>query len=296
MQRNTFINYLQFEKRFSPHTIQAYQNDLQQFLRYLETACGIVDITEISHHHVRSWMADMMEKSYSARSVRRKISTLKTWFHFLLKRGEIESNPMLKVNVPKTEKRLPAVVRPENVDLLLSEIDFGNDFKGLRNRLVVEMLYTTGMRRSELMHLNIEDINFQQRQLKVMGKGNKQRLIPFGRALDDCIENYLKIRKETFPKSIEKKLFLTQKAKPLYPKLVYNIVVENLSKVTSLKQKGPHVLRHSFATHLSENGADLNAIKELLGHSNLAATQIYTHNSIERLKKTYEQAHPKAKR
>lgn len=296
MQRNTFINYLQFEKRFSPHTIQAYQNDLQQFLRYIETACGIVDFTEITHHHVRSWMASMMEESYSARSVRRKISTLKTWFHFLLKRGEVESNPMLKVNVPKIEKRLPAVVRPEKLNLLLTEIDFGADFKGLRNRLIIEMLYTTGMRRSELLHLNIEDINFPQRQLKVMGKGNKQRLIPFGKALDNCIEDYLAIRKKTFPESTEKKIFLTQKAKPLYPKMVYNIVVASLSKVTSLKQKGPHVLRHSFATHLSENGADLNAIKELLGHSNLAATQIYTHNSIERLKKTYEQAHPKAKK
>ncbi|MCB0651257.1 MAG: tyrosine recombinase XerC [Saprospiraceae bacterium] len=295
MHRNTFIQFLRYEKRFSPHTVLAYQNDLDQFLRYLETIYGIDKADQITHTHVRSWVVEMMSEGYSARSVRRKLSTLKTWFHFLMKRGAVLHDPMLKVNLPKVEKRLPSVVRPESLDLLFSEIPFGNDFEGVRNRLILEMLYATGMRRSELLFLRASDINFAKRYLKVTGKGNKQRLIPFGKSLDKSINDYLDIRNAEFPGSSKEVLFLTRKGKPIYPKLVYNIVKTNLSKVTSVDHRGPHVLRHSFATHLSENGADLNAIKELLGHSNLAATQIYTHNSIEKLKKTYQQAHPKAK-
>ncbi len=295
MHRNTFIQFLRYEKRFSPHTILAYQNDLDQFLRYLETTFGITKAEEIRHTQVRSWVVEMMTEGYSPRSIRRKLSTLKTWFHFLMKREAITRDPMLKVNLPKIEKRLPSVVRPENLDRLFSEIGFDHDFEGLRNRLILEMLYATGMRRSELINLKIKDINFPQRNLKVTGKGNKQRLIPFGPSLDNAIRKYLEARDAEFPHSSIEVLFLTGKGNPIYPKLVYNIVNRSLSKVTSLSHRGPHVLRHSFATHLSENGADLNAIKELLGHSNLAATQIYTHNSIEKLKKTYQQAHPKAK-
>jgi integrase/recombinase XerC len=295
MHKNTFIKFLRFEKRFSPHTILAYQNDLEQFLRYLDSIYDMNKPNEVKHTQVRSWVVEMMTEGYSARSIRRKLSTLKTWFHFLLKRGEIDHNPMLKVNIPKIEKRLPAVVRPESLQTLFTEIDFGDDFEGLRNRLILEMLYSTGMRRSELIALKIKDVNFPKRYLKVTGKGNKQRLIPFGSELDISINNYLKIRNAEFSDSSNQPLFLTPKGKPLYPKLVYNVVRSSLSKVTSLDYKGPHVLRHSFATHLSDNGADLNAIKELLGHSNLAATQIYMHNSIEKLKKTYQLAHPKAK-
>lgn len=295
MHKDTFIKFLRFEKRFSPHTILAYQNDLDQFLHFLDSMYGITKASEVKHTMIRSWMVEMMTDGYSARTVRRKLSTLKTWFHFLLKRGEVEHNPMLKVNVPKLEKRLPAVVRPENLQTLFTEIDFGRDFEGQRNRLIIEMLYSTGMRRSELIALKISDINFPKKHLKVTGKGNKQRLIPFGSELDKSINDYLEVRNAEFPVSSNQPLFLTQKGKPLYPKLVYNVVNSNLSKVTSLDYKGPHVLRHSFATHLSDNGADLNAIKELLGHSNLAATQIYMHNSIEKLKKTYQLAHPKAK-
>lgn len=295
MHRNTFIQFLRYEKRFSPHTIIAYQNDLDQFLSYLESTFDITKAEDIKHTQVRSWVVEMMTEGYSPRSVRRKLSTLKTWFHFLLKRGAVTKDPMLKVNLPKIEKRLPAVVRPEHLDQLFTVIGFDKDFAGLRNRLVLEMLYATGMRRAELMNLRISDINFPQRNLKVTGKGNKQRLIPFGTSLDITIRQYMEIRNSEFPDSSIDYLLLTQKGKPMYPKLVYNIVNSSLSKVTSLDHKGPHVLRHSFATHLSENGADLNAIKELLGHSNLAATQIYTHNSIEKLKKTYQQAHPKAR-
>lgn len=295
MHRNTFIQFLRYEKRFSPHTILAYQNDLDQFLSYLESTFDITKAEDIKHTQVRSWVVEMMTEGYSPRSVRRKLSTLKTWFHFLLKRGAVTKDPMLKVNLPKIEKRLPAVIRPEHLDQLFAVIGFDKDFAGLRNRLVLEMLYATGMRRAELMNLRISDINFPQRNLKVTGKGNKQRLIPFGTSLDITIRQYMEIRNSEFPDSSIDYLLLTQKGKPMYPKLVYNIVNSSLSKVTSLDHKGPHVLRHSFATHLSENGADLNAIKELLGHSNLAATQIYTHNSIEKLKKTYQQAHPKAR-
>ena len=232
----------------------------------------------------------------SPKSINRKLSTLKSLFQFLLKKEKIEIDPMLKVVSPKTGKRLPAFVEEQKMDSLLEDITFPEGFKGLRDKLVLEILYQTGIRRSELIHLQISDIDFQNQLIKVLGKGNKERLIPINRQLRLLINDYLALRKTTFPDLLEiGQLMLTDKGKPMYPKFVYNLVKKYLSYVTTQEHRSPHILRHSFATHLSNNGADLNAIKELLGHSSLAATQIYTHNTIDRLKEIYQQAHPKAK-
>jgi len=213
-----------------------------------------------------------------------------------MKKGKLEKDPMLKVITPKVGKRLPVFVEEAPLQRLLEDVSFGNDFIGLRDRLIMDLFYQTGIRRSELIQLQISDIDFEGQAIKVLGKGNKERLIPINRDIRLQIENYLALRKTTFPNILELgQLFLTKKGKPLYPKLVYNLVKKYLSIVTTQEARSPHILRHSFATHLSNNGADLNAIKELLGHSSLAATQVYTHNSIERLKQIYQQAHPKAK-
>ncbi len=294
MKQSEFLQYIQFEKHFSPHTIDAYRKDLAQFFLFLKDQLELTKVEQITHHHVRSWVVDLMSREMSTRTIRRKLSTLKTYFRFLQKRGYVTQNPMLKVNTPKVSKRLPSVVKIESLQLLFDRLEFGDDFSGCRNRLILEILYSTGLRRSELIQLKLGDIDLVQRQLKVMGKGSKERLVPFGVDLSRTITAYLEQREAQFLNSKHKQLLLTDQGKPVYPKLVYNIVKRYLSMVTTVEQRSPHVLRHSFATHLSENGADLNAIKTLLGHSNLAATQIYTHNSIEKLKKVYQQAHPKA--
>ncbi len=296
MKFDLFLSYIRFEKRFSPHTITAYQNDLEQFQTYVFATYGEVSNKEISHIQIRSWIIKLMEDGMSPKSINRKLSTLKSLFQFLLKKEKIELDPMLKVISPKTGKRLPAFVEEQKMDLLLEEITFPEGFKGLRDKLLLEILYQTGIRRSELIHLQISDIDFQNQLIKVLGKGNKERLIPINRQLRLLINDYLALRKTTFPELLEiGQLFLTDKGKPMYPKFVYNLVKKYLSYVTTQEHRSPHILRHTFATHLSNNGADLNAIKELLGHSSLAATQIYTHNTIDRLKEIYQQAHPKAK-
>jgi integrase/recombinase XerC len=295
MQLDTFINYLQYEKRFSPHTITAYRKDLEQFLTFIENIAGLERIDEVQHTHVRSWVVELLSCDISPRTINRKLSALKTFFHWLRRRDYLEHNPMRKVTTPKTGKRLPSFVQPGEMERLLEHVEFGEDFPGQRNRLLLEMLYATGMRRAELIGLKLDDIDWAQGLLRVMGKRRKERLIPFSKELGRRVETYRQLRQQTFPEAAYPQLFLTDKGEPLYPKLVYNIVRRYLSLVTTLEQRSPHVLRHSFATHLSDNGADLNAIKALLGHANLAATQIYTHNSIEKLKRVYEQAHPKAK-
>ncbi len=295
MKQERFFQYLQHEKRFSPHTLTAYQRDLGQFAEFLESTYEITSPEEVRHTHVRSWMVDLLDRGNVTRSINRKLSCLKTYFKFLLKNGEITANPMAKVISPKTGKRLPVFVSEKSMSLLFEEVDFGEGFSGIRNRLVLEMLYCTGMRRSELTGLKIADIDFSNFQIKVLGKGGKERLIPVARHLADLIERYIAVRKLEFPQAGPSNLFLTDKGEPLNTGHVYNLVKKYLSAVTTVEQRSPHVLRHSFATHLSNRGADLNAIKELLGHSSLAATQVYTHNSIEKLKKVYQQAHPKAK-
>lgn len=293
MKQHSFFQYLEFEKRFSPHTLIAYKNDIQQFLKYIEQAYDLTDLALVRHLHVRSWIVELIQSGIAARSVNRKLSALKTYFRFLLKRGHVQHNPMLKVIAPQTGKRLPVFVHKEKVSNLLDHTEFGEGYPASRDKTIMEVLYSTGMRRSELIGLQKGDIDFDRQSLKVLGKGGKERLIPFGPKLSAILKGYLQLRKETF-EAAGNHLFLTDKGKVLYPKFVYRLVKKHLSAVTTLEQRSPHVLRHSFATHLSDNGADLNAIKELLGHSNLAATQIYTHNSIERLKEVYRQAHPKS--
>ena len=295
MNHERFFQYLEYEKRFSPHTLTAYRTDLGQFSEFIKFTYDLDAAAGIRHPHIRSWIVDLLGKGNTTRSINRKLSCLKTYFKFLRKQGEIESNPMAKVTAPKTGKRLPVFVNEKNMELLFEKVDFGEGYRGLRNRLVMEVLYCTGLRRSELIGLKVKDVDFSTNQLKVLGKGNKERLVPMARHLVLLLGYYIKVRNAEWGGETEPYLFLTDKGKKLYPGFVYLLVKKYLSVVTTLEQRSPHVLRHTFATHLSNNGADLNAIKELLGHSSLAATQVYMHNSIEKLKKVYQQAHPKAK-
>lgn len=294
MKHEQFLDYLRYEKRFSPHTLTAYESDLTQFVEFLQKTYDLSDPSQVLHLHVRSWMVDLMEKGNVARSVNRKLSCLKSFFKYLRKHGETTNNPMLKVIPPKTGKRLPVFVPEKNMSLLFENVDFGEGHAGLRNKLVMEILYCTGMRQSELRDLKVESVDFSTYNIKVYGKGGKERLIPIARHLAGMIERYIDLKKSVFPGNDSAHLIFSDKGKPLTAGFVYNLVKRYLSIVTTVEKRSPHVLRHSFATHLSNNGADLNAIKELLGHSSLASTQVYTHNSIEKLKKVYQQAHPKA--
>ena len=288
-----FFQYISSEKRLSKNTNIGYQIDLNQFMTFLDMY-SLTSVTEVRHTHIRAWIVDMMQHEVTARSVNRKLSCLKTYFNFLQKRQLIVANPMAKVVAPKMSKRLPTTVPERNLELLFDQMEWGSGFVGVRDRAILELLYNTGMRRSELVNMKVSDIDFGSYRVKVLGKGNKERLIPFGKNLGDILRGYLEMRVQTFPGNIKHDLFLTKKGDHLADSAVYQIVKKQLSFVTSQDKRSPHVLRHSFATHLSENGADLNAIKELLGHASLSATQIYTHNSVEKLKKVYEQAHPKS--
>jgi len=241
---------------------------------------------------IRSWMVFLMENKISARSINRKLTTLKSFYKFLIREGILETNPLLKIISPKTAKRLPVFIEREKMELLLDSDSWPEGYPGMRDKLIVEMFYSTGIRLSELVNLKVEDIDFQKSTIKVLGKRNKERLIPFSKKLDVLIRDYLQLKDREFNFCPE--LFLTNKGRKIYPKLVYLIVCSHLKDVTTLDKKSPHVLRHTFATHLLNNGAELNAVKELLGHANLSATQVYTHNTIDKLKRIYKQAHPKA--
>ena len=291
----SFEKYLRYERRYSDHTVRSYTNDLEQFSVYLTAQLGMTDEIGLKHFHVRSWIVHLMQDNYTAKTVNRKISTLKSYFKYLKKSGHIKSNPTAKVIAPKIAKRLPVVVREERIeDLLDREID-QNDFESVRNQLVIDLLYTTGIRRSELINLKESDINYSLRHIKVLGKGNKERIIPISHKLIESIKLYLEL-KESEQLNESKFLITTSKGKKSYPKLIYNIVHAQLSTVSTVKKRSPHILRHSFATHLANQGAELNAIKEIMGHANLSATEIYMHNSIDRLRSVYQDAHPKSKK
>jgi integrase/recombinase XerC len=294
LNKESFIAYISFEKRFSQHTYLAYRTDLSQFAEFLSSYC-LTSVTEVRHTHIRAWVVSLMNQKLNPKSINRKLSCLKAYFKFLLERGFINLNPMHKVVAIKTSKRLPETVEKQHLETLFNEIPFPNDYTGTRNRIILELLYQTGIRRSELLGLKLQDVDFEQYRIKVLGKRNKERLIPIGKGLVTLLEGYVEKRNERFAGTLEKAFLLTDRGLPAYEALVYNVVHKYLSLVTSIDQRSPHVLRHSFATHLTDNGADLNAIKDLLGHSSLAATQIYTHNSIEKLKDVYKQAHPKGK-
>jgi len=288
--QDRFLQYLQFEKRFSTHTLDAYQSDLAQFFGFIEKAYQISDLNEINHSLIRSWIVKMMDEKITPRSINRKITSLKTFYKFLLRHQLITENPMLKIQSPKVAKRLPVFVEKDKMDVLLDNVQFGEDFSGQRNKLIIELFYSTGMRLSELMNLKLTDVDFYSNQLKVLGKRNKERIIPFTNELKKQIESYLKLK----PLSDSETLIISNRGKKINKKFVYELVKSYLSQVTTIEKRSPHVLRHTFATHMLNNGADLNAIKELLGHANLSATQIYTHNTVEKLKNIHKQAHPKA--
>ena len=290
--KDKFIQYIQFEKRFSTHTILAYKNDLCQFYLYLNEYYEIKNTKDIDHHIIRSWIVSLIENSISSRSVNRKLSTLKSYFRFLLKEGLIDKNPMQKILPPKSSKRLPVFIEQESMDLLLDEIDFGKGITAKRDKLILELFYSTGIRLNELINIKITDINFTLRIIKIFGKRNKERFIPLSYELCALMQDYVKLLKDKHTNNTY--LFVTNKGDKLYEKFVYRLAINYLSKVTTINKKSPHILRHTFATHMLNSGADLNAIKEILGHANLSATQVYTHNTIEKLKSVYNQAHPKA--
>ncbi|MEC7863601.1 MAG: tyrosine-type recombinase/integrase [Bacteroidota bacterium] len=289
MQQEKFINYLSSEKRFSVHTITSYANDVNQFALFLSTEYQITsDISDVNFQIVRSWIASLLEHGVAPRSVNRKISTLKTYFKFLIREGIISESPMLKVVAPKSKKRLPVFVEENQIELLLNEVEFDDGFIGERDKLIIELFYITGIRLSELINIKISDINFDNDLIKVLGKRNKERLIPLSvrivKELRFFIEKY----------KIANYLFTNLGGTKVYTKLVYRVVNKYIGKISSINKKSPHILRHTFATHMLNNGADINAIKELLGHANLSATQVYTHNTIEKLKSVHKQAHPRA--
>jgi integrase/recombinase XerC len=288
----SFCDHLLHQKRYSLHTITAYKKDLCQFKQFLFTDFEIENIIEVNSSMIRSWIVHLIESGISTRTINRKISSLKSFYKHLLKNKEIDHNPVLKVITPKVSKRLPEFVGEIDMQNLFQEQQFNTDFEGTRDQLILELFYASGIRLSELVNLNINSLDFNNSTIKVIGKRNKERLIPFGEKIKTSFLSYLEIRSTiTDSKSY---LFLTKKGTQIYPKLVYRIVNYYLSKVTTASKKSPHVLRHTFATHMLNNGADLNAIKEILGHANLSATQVYTHNTIEKLKNIHKQAHPKA--
>lgn len=287
-----FLDYLKFEKRYSQHTVSSYQTDLEQFFSFLASQYDAPQVESISTAMVRSWLAEMKSEDITSKTINRKISALKTFFKFLLRKGIIAKTPMTNIISPKVSKRLPAFVDEKSIPLLFAGTAFTDDWKGKTEKLVLTLFYNTGMRLSELINLKKEQIDESYAQIKVFGKGSKERIIPVQRTLIDELKNYISEQPETA--SNNSVVFVNEKGKPLYPKYVYNLVKKHLGEVTTLSKKSPHVLRHTFATHLANNGADLNAIKELLGHSSLASTQVYAHNTIEKLKEVYNQAHPKA--
>ena len=289
MHKLKFISYLSSERRLSQNTIVSYSNDLDQFHCFLNEHFNITSqISEVSFHIVRSWVANLFENGVQPRSINRKISTLKTFFKYLEREELIDVNPMLKVVGPKASKNLPLFVKENEIKLLLEEVTFDDGFIGKRDKLIIEIFYLTGMRLTELINIKLTDLDFHNKSIKVIGKRNKERIIPLSDSVLTSIQSFI----HEF--DLKEFLITNSKGNKVYSKLVYRVVRKYLSKITSINKKSPHILRHTFATHMLNNGADINAIKDLLGHSNLNATQVYTHNTVEKLKSIYKQAHPRA--
>ncbi len=294
MHKESFLNYLKFEKRYSLHTIKSYQNDLDDFYAFTQQIENNFDITKTDFKLIRSWIVNLIENDISPRSVNRKLSTLKSFFKYLLRHNIIDTNPLNKILAPKNQKRLPSFVEQSQMDNLLDNIDFGDDFKSIRDRFIIELFYFTGIRLSELINLKVNDFNLHGKNIKVLGKRNKERIIPTCVETENSFKKYLILRNNIPNAGNTEFLFITDKGDKLYEKFVYRVVNKYLTYVTTIEKKSPHILRHTFATHMLNNGADLNAVKELLGHANLSATQVYTHNTFEKLKKIYNQAHPRS--
>ena len=288
-----FLNYLRLERNYSERTIVAYEADLREFEEHFKKTDAELDFRSVHSDNVRNWMVSLMDEGRTETSVNRKLSSLRSFYRFLLRRKEITVNPMLKVVGPKKKKPLPSFVREKDMDRLLDECSFEEGFEGYRDRTILEMFYATGMRLSELIGLNDADVDFSAKLIKVTGKRNKQRLIPFGNELAEDLRLYINVRNEAMPQEAEA-FFVLKDGKRMYPMAVYRIVKRNLSRVVSLKKRSPHVLRHTFATAMLNDRAELRAVKELLGHESLVTTEVYTHATFEELKKVYEQAHPRA--
>jgi integrase/recombinase XerC len=294
VQIDSFLNFLRYEKRSSPHTVLAYQNDLESLAKFLALECDVAQPEAATHLYIRSWIVKMMEEGIGPRSVNRKITAVRSFFKYLMRQGVVKINPLLRIQGPKSPSRLPVFVEEDKMDQLLTKVDFGEGYEAVMKKLIVEMFYGTGMRLSELIHLKTKDVDFYQSSLKVLGKRNKERVIPIGKILQAQLSQFTELRKSAASGKYDSYLFVHQNGKKLTEMFVYSLINFYLGLVTTLEKKSPHVLRHTFATHMLNHGADLNAIKEILGHANLSATQIYTHNTIEKLKDIHRQAHPKA--
>ena len=293
MLRDSFLDYLRFERNYSEATVVSYGIDLTQFEDFIKSVDEELTVEEVDSDLIRQWEILLMEKGYTSTSVNRKLSTLRSFYRFLLIRGKVEKDPVRKVTGPKNKKPLPSFLKEEEMNQLIDETDFGQGFIGCRDKMIIEMFYATGMRRSELIGLNDVDVDFPASLIQVTGNRNKQRLIPFADELRRSMEEYIKVRNEEVSDRCEA-FFVNKNGKRLYDNEVYNLVKRNLSKVVTLKKRSPHVLRHTFATTMLNNEAGLESVKELLGHSSLSATEVYTHATFEELKKVYKQAHPRA--
>ncbi|MGC3942944.1 MAG: tyrosine-type recombinase/integrase [Chryseolinea sp.] len=290
---DSFFKYLQYEKRLSKHTLVAYQSDIEQFQDFVKSVYETQGLSDATYSMVRSWIIDLTEKKVQAVSINRKIASLKAFYKFLLSQGTITTNPCDRIATLKTSKRLPSFVRESEMEKVLPEPTSG-DFESIRDHLVLELFYSTGIRLSELIGLKDQAFNFADRTVKVLGKRNKERVVPYNKSLVDSLRNYVALRNREIGEHPEGYFFVTNEGKKSYPMLIYRIVKSRLLHSTTAERKSPHILRHTYATHLLDRGAELNAVKDLLGHSSLAATQVYTHNSIEKIKRVFELAHPKA--
>lgn len=290
----SFLSYLKTEKRYSEHTVISYKNDIGAFYKFLELTFGVTPMKDITPTIVRSWLADLKEHKMTGRSINRKLSSLRSFFKYHLRRGAIEKMPTLNVNAPKISKRLPVFMKESDTKELLENLASASEsWKDLNARMLITLFYTTGMRLSELIGLREKQLDLSRSQIRVLGKGNKERLIPVSPEMIRLIKDYQQ-QKAANLEAGEDYLLLTEKGRKIYPKYAYLLVNKHLGGAITLDKKSPHVLRHTFATHLMNNGADLNAVKELLGHASLAATQVYTHTTIEKLKNVHKKAHPKA--
>ncbi|MBN1596895.1 MAG: tyrosine-type recombinase/integrase [Bacteroidales bacterium] len=290
----TFVEYIKTEKRYSEHTVRAYSDDLNQFLFFINREDPNGSLLNVSRSDIRNWIMYLVKKGCSSRTLRRKLASLKSFYHFLLQRKLIEIDPSEGILLPKLDKKIPDFIKESSIDQLFNQNLFAQNFSGLRDKVVLELFYATGMRLSELTNLKKLDIDLNKGEVKIHGKRSKERIVPLTKTVKTLLYKYLSHVQKQFNNLETDNLILTNKGEPAYPKMIQRLVHKYLLQATTLEKKSPHMLRHTFATHMLNKGADLNAVKELLGHANLAATEIYTHNTYEKLKLIYKQAHPRA--
>lgn len=290
---DSFLDYLRYERNYAVSTVECYRVAVLELQKFGEESLGDLTPSDVDAELVREWIASLMDKGCASTTINRKLSSVRAYYRFLLRKGEVAVDPLQKITGPKKKKRLPTFLRENEMNRLLDDVDFGEGFEGCRDHMIIEMFYATGMRLSELIGLDDKDVDFSASLIKVTGKRNKQRLIPFDKELGQSMQEYVNVRNEAVPTRSEA-FFVRKNGKRLYCSIVSCLVKRNLSKVVTVKKKSPHVLRHTFATAMLNNGADLSSIKELLGHESLATTEIYTHTTFEELKKVYNQAHPRA--